>query len=372
MRGFIGSNGTVYSSGQRMAMFSRLAGLYKMDSVHSMFAKKKEAAVVEPFIGDPSTLSDKKYDELLKSGARVIYGKKEFVPTKPRVLSKAEYDEFKRKGYIGVDAVVPRQETVETPGGLYTVYYNAMGSPYITDKKFHEVSKAYPAISSPTLKSMTILSEDFDKETGLYHAVGRKPDYSEEIYINTKAIPDYLNKEGAVSLKKMQKLLSDSEYAGKFLTIGGAEMAGDVEPLKASDASVRDIQGAVSAYVGTAPVTKKWELEKDSKKEAKMDESIKEALDEKVETSKVVDEIEKPAVLKQFTIENTQRVGDDIVRDDMEIPIPKVEQSKVEETGYIGRPSWYEYGPMVFDNSGLYDVTMSVPEIKVVDVYGQD
>jgi len=353
MGGFRGSNGLMYSDSQRMAMFSRL----------NCFSGSC-------YVGDPSLLSDERYKKLIKTKTPIVHGKKRYKLALPTRLTKNEYERLKEMGEIGVETVDPREETIETSSGLYTVYYNSLGVPYVIDKKFHEASGAISSIYSPPFRPLTIASEEFNADTGVYRAVGSKPGYFETVILNTKSIPKHVAKEGVGGIKRLGKLLEESEYADQFLNIGGAELAKDVKPLKDADVSVEDVQGAVSQYAGAIPVPQKWAIEKDAKKEEMMDRKFKEALGEVETKTEVVDETVEPSRLRDFTIEKV--VSDEempkIVVDELggaEKKDPRIEQIVSEPGGFVA-PAWYEFTPRVDRTSSPIKVVM--PKFKEVAI----
>jgi hypothetical protein len=296
--GFIGLNGLSYSDSQRMAIFSNIG---RMPSL-SMFAKKNVRE------RSPEVSSPTYYD-------------------------KYDYERKLKRGDFGVKIVDRPEEVVKLPSGKEVVVsYNAVGSPYVLDSQFHDVSRAHPQIKSPALTPLNIKIEEFDPVTGKYRVIGHRDDYFVGAEFDTKAFPLHASKSGETNISGVRRFLANSEYLDKFPNLKGVEMAKDVVPLKGSEASSKDVSAAVGKFVSHIEAPKKWDMRRDELKEAKMDKKLKEAMGEKVEET-IVDE-PKESKTQKFVVEYEEPEGE-IVKKEFIVPdmqyIPSLERWEMVE-----------------------------------------
>ena len=344
-----GFNG-FHSDDQRKAMFFRLGHMnsfsnsVKFSKFHlenllqssecNRFAKKSEDDIPEEFYGDPSLLSDKKYNELLKKGGKFKFKGKTHYISEPRVLDKADYIMAVGNEMFGIKEKKIKPKVVKLPSGKeIDVRYNLLGYPVVEDKEFHEVSSVIQSPRRSTLKPIEICDEQYCP-VGLYHGVGKRDDYNVDIFMDTNMFPKDPNREGATNIKNVRKFLANSKYLDKLPTVEGIESAKNVEPLKGSEMKTEDVKVAVGKFVSEIPVTKKWDLDRDEKRENKVDKKIKEALDEFVEKKEEPkqESTSKTPILRQFTTEYKETVPESGILVTEEPKIETViEQPKQEE-----------------------------------------
>jgi len=250
--------------------------------------------------------------------------------TNVKMLEDYEYEQMKKRGQIGVSFVTRPDETLNTYKGEVVMHYNPVGAPYVTDTAIHEVSKIHPPLRGGSRAPLVLKEEKFCPGFGLYRGVGSRSGFNEEVCLDTNRFPS-----NATRIKNIRKLLAESEYLDKFPNASGVGFEDDVVD-----------KGSVIKAVGDMSLERKEQIRKDAVREKKMDKKLKEAMGIPMVSQTVEIPSEGPikestAKIRDFVIESSEPIKDEVIKDisesvvkpvaeKPEVVIPNMEQPKVE------------------------------------------